>query len=308
MDKYKYIPLLRTYGNHFASELDLLKNPFEPLGLNVALVHVLLECDDYGSISYQTLSKNLSLNKSYLNRLVATLKEKQLLSVDTSNEDEHKSIIKLTDKGYEVIYEIDKLADIRIQKALSYLTEDEAHTVYKGMKLYTQALKKARLLEGITFRYIEKKDNEPLLVLIKQVLAEFDANRDGFAFADIELNAMYESYTQAGCSYLVAVKNDELLGGVGIGPLKGEENTVCELRKMYISPKARGIGLGSELLERILKKAISMDYQECYLETLSTMSKAISLYSRYEFTFLKAPRGNTGHFGCDTWMLKSLTD
>lgn len=306
MKQYKYIAALRYLGRDFAREFDLLRNPYQSYGLNVASVHLLLECANFNSLTQQQLSKYLRVNKSYISRLVSILNEKSLITITPANEDKRKSFINLTKKGQDLVDCIEESANLRVKDALNFLSEDETLTAFEGLKLYTKALQKARQLQGITFRLIEKNDNQPLQDLIKQVLAEFGANREGFAFSDPELNAMYEAYNDAGCGYLVALKDNQLLGGVGIGPLLEGESSTCELKKMYLSATARGLGLGHELLKRALNLASSMKYEHCYLETLSTMSRAISLYRAHGFDFLNKPRGNTGHHGCDTWMIKSL--
>ena len=307
MNTNSLIDTLRYEGRSLVRELDLLRNPFKDIGLNVAAVHILIECDKLTSITQKQLIDILKLDKSYISKLVSTLKDKNLIKITPSVQDKRKLVITLTKSGQQVLDEVDKSAKRRVKKALDYISADDAQRICDGLQMYSHALKKARKLEGISFRVIEKKDNQALASLIKDILVEFEANRDGFAYADPELDKMFEHYRREDrCRYLVAVKNNEILGGVGIGRLQGEDNTVCELRKMYLSSKARGIGLGDELLKKILTIALSMDYKQCYLETLSTMSQAISLYRRAGFEYLNAPRGNTGHFGCDTWMIKNL--
>lgn len=44
-----------------------------------------------------------------------------------------------------------------------------------------------------------------------------------------------------------------------------------------------------------------------YLETLSHMTQAISLYRKCGFELLTQPMGDTGHYSCDTWMNKLLS-
>jgi len=36
------------------------------------------------------------------------------------------------------------------------------------------------------------------------------------------------------------------------------------------------------------------------------LRKAVSVYEKFGFTYLTGPMGNTGHFGCDVWMIKEL--
>lgn len=161
-------------------------------------------------------------------------------------------------------------------------------------------------MQDVIIRPVQASDNAQLQWLIKTVLTEFGANKPGFAFHDEELNSMYDSYQAADRAYLVAEKNNELIGGVGIGPLAGGDSSLCELKKMYLLPAARGLGLGGALLKAAVTEAKTRNYQSVYLETLSSMTQAIALYTRHGFDSLPKPLGNSGHFSCDVWMLKTI--
>ena len=49
-----------------------------------------------------------------------------------------------------------------------------------------------------------------------------------------------------------------------------------------------------------------MGYKKVYLETMPELGKAVSVYEQFGFQYLNGPMGNTGHFGCDVWMIKEL--
>lgn len=160
--------------------------------------------------------------------------------------------------------------------------------VCEGIKLYGLALKKVRKLEGINIRPIEQKDNEMLSILIKSVLSEFGANKPGFSYSDEDIDSMYEFYQEKGRAYYVAEKDNRLLGGIGIAPLKGAGPGICELRKMYLVKEVRGLGLGHELLDIAIDEG-KKGYKTMYLETISRMTQAISLYRNAGFELLSQP-------------------
>jgi putative acetyltransferase len=55
-----------------------------------------------------------------------------------------------------------------------------------------------------------------------------------------------------------------------------------------------------------MSKAKEMGFVSMYIETLPELKKAISVYEKFGFNYLDKPLGDTGHFGCSVWMLKSL--
>jgi putative acetyltransferase len=75
---------------------------------------------------------------------------------------------------------------------------------------------------------------------------------------------------------------------------------------MYLLPESRGLGIGRILIEKCLAFAKEAGYKRIYLETLPELKKAIHVYEKFNFTYLPQPLGNTGHFGCDVWMIREL--
>ena len=159
---------------------------------------------------------------------------------------------------------------------------------------------------NLTIRTIQPADNPALAIIIRNALAEFNANKQGTVFFDPTTDNLNELFQKSGGIYFVAEQDGIILGGAGIYPSNGLPTGTCELVKMYLSPAARGKGLGKLLIEKCLDFATNSGYQQVYIETMPELRKALSVYEKFGFNYLKGPLGNTGHFGCDVWMLKQL--
>lgn len=151
-------------------------------------------------------------------------------------------------------------------------------------------------------------DNAALARIIREVMTEHGAVGEGFSILDAEVDRMAETYAGAGHRYYVVEKNGAVVGGGGVGPLAGASSEVCELKKMYFLPEARGSGAGFEILRRCLGAARELGYKTCYLETLGSMTRARELYERAGFKKILSPMGATGHHGCDAWYAMGLRD
>ena len=103
-----------------------------------------------------------------------------------------------------------------------------------------------------------------------------------------------------------ALTRDRWLGGAGVAPLAGGDGSVCELRKMYFLPEARGIGAGAAMMATCLEAARGFGFAHCYLETLTGMDGAMRLYERSGFRRIGGPMGATGHGSCDVFYLLEL--
>jgi putative acetyltransferase len=75
---------------------------------------------------------------------------------------------------------------------------------------------------------------------------------------------------------------------------------------MYFLEEARGRGIGKEMITLCMERAKDLGYASCYLETMPYMDHAQKLYKMIGFKYITAPMGNTGHYSCPVWMLKSL--
>lgn len=160
--------------------------------------------------------------------------------------------------------------------------------------------------DPLLLRPIEPRDNPVIAAIIRAVMPEFGADGPGFAIHDVEVDAMAQAYAVPGRAYFVVEREGRVVGGAGIAPLDGGPEGVCELRKMYFLPEARGLGAGTRMMALCLEAARSLGYRACYLETLTGMDAAMRLYIRTGFRPLDAPWGATGHGGCDRWFALDL--
>ncbi len=155
-------------------------------------------------------------------------------------------------------------------------------------------------------RPIEPRDAPAVAAIIRTVMPEFGADGPGFAIHDAEVDRMYDAYAGPRHSYFVVERDGRVIGGAGVAPLEGGDPDVCELRKMYFLPEARGIGAGAAMMQRCLDAARGHGFKRCYLETLTGMDGAQTLYKRSGFSTLCSPMGGTGHHGCDRFYIRDL--
>jgi len=161
-------------------------------------------------------------------------------------------------------------------------------------------------LTDIHIRPIAEKDNKAVAAVVRDTLEEFNAHHPGTAYYEKETDFLYTVFQAPGSVYYVAEKDGAILGGAGISPTAGLPPSVCELVKMYILPEARGIGLGRKLMTVCFGAARTKGYKQVYLETKAELQTAVIVYEKYGFRYLPAPLGNTGHFGCELWMIRDL--
>lgn len=153
---------------------------------------------------------------------------------------------------------------------------------------------------------ISPKYNKAIAIVIREVLVEMGVPKVGTAYADTALDCMFETYQKPRADYFLAIEEGKVVGGCGIAPLENGDPDICELQKMYILNSVRGKGIGKKLIEICLNRAIEYGFKQCYLETMPYMENARRLYAANGFDYIDGPMGDTGHYSCNVWMLKTL--
>jgi putative acetyltransferase len=161
-------------------------------------------------------------------------------------------------------------------------------------------------MQASVLRLLTKEDNQVIASIIRAVLTEFKANKPGTVYYDPTTDDLYSLFQQPSSEYWILELDGKVVGGSGVFPTDNLPEGCCELVKLYLLPEARGKGLGKMLIEQCFASAAKFGFKKVYLETMPELKMAVGLYEKCGFKYLDGSLGNSGHFGCDLWMLKEL--
>jgi putative acetyltransferase len=300
------IAAVRNASRRMVRQLGFLERHLAGSALSHSQCHALIELSRAESLGVAELAAILALDKSSTSRIVAALVARGAVVIATAPDDARRRVARLTEAGRRLLAEVDARADGQVGTALSLLDAATRQQVVAGLEAYARALERVRSAAGVEIRPIRDQDDRAVEQVIRQVMTSYGATGAGFSIQDPEVSAMSAAYAGARAAYFVAVHHGVVLGGAGVAPLAGGDPATCELKKMYLLPAGRGLGLGQRLLDRCLAAARERGFRRCYLETLSSMHEAQRLYERNGFRPLCAAEGATGHFGCDRWYALEL--
>lgn len=126
------------------------------------------------------------------------------------------------------------------------------------------------------------------LTVVRELVAEY-ANALGvdlsFQDLDHELDTLDDFYELI----LVARDNSQPAGCVA---LRHIDDSICEMKRLYVRPGFRGHNLGRKLATHIIDAARQRGYKRMRLDTLPTMTSAIPLYESLGFVEIAAYRFN----------------
>ena len=91
---------------------------------------------------------------------------------------------------------------------------------------------------------------------------------------------------------------------IGCGAVKLHRDAPAEIKRMWIAPQARGLGLGRRLLEKLEACALAGGARVAHIETSAVLTEALALYR--SAGWIEVPPFNDEPFA-DHWLEKSLT-
>lgn len=109
-----------------------------------------------------------------------------------------------------------------------------------------------------------------------------------------------KTYSTKKSKIFLAYKDNFIVGCAAFREVDGE---ICEMKRVYVRPTARGEKLGAKLVEKVLHEAKRSGYKKICLDVLPEFKTALALYKSYGFTdhepITHNPIPNTKFLGLD---------
>lgn len=126
-------------------------------------------------------------------------------------------------------------------------------------------------------------DGKTYISEVKELIVEYSKRlgRDlSFQNIDDELADPAHKYTAPKGEILVAIEDERVVGMVAYHK---HSNVRCEMKRLFVKPETRGMHLGDQLVQEIIKHAKKAGYKEMVLDTIAPLEAAIHLYKKYGF-------------------------
>ncbi|MBU1319458.1 MAG: GNAT family N-acetyltransferase [candidate division Zixibacteria bacterium] len=127
---------------------------------------------------------------------------------------------------------------------------------------------------------------------IRKLFREYAASLDFdlcFQDFDSELEELPGDYAPPSGRLFLATVDSLAAGCVALRRLSG---VVCEMKRLYVRPEFRGLAIGRQLVEAIVKEGREAGYRAMRLDTLASMEAARNIYRSLGFVEIEAYRYN----------------
>jgi DNA-binding MarR family transcriptional regulator/GNAT superfamily N-acetyltransferase len=260
---------VRRFNRTVTQRIGALDDSFLSRGRPLGQARVLWEIGP-GGTQVRALRSRLGLDSGYLSRLLRALEAGGLITVSADHGDRRVRAVRLTQAGLDERAELDRRSDELAAAILGPLSDQQRDRLAAAMA------ETERLLTASMIRIAATSPRHPharrcLQAYFAELSRRFD---EGFDPAR-SIPAGDQDLTPPAGVLLVATLRDE---PVGCGALRYHGAAPAEIKRMWVSPAVRGLGLGRRVLAELEAHAAAQGVRTLRLETNRDLTEAIRLY------------------------------
>lgn len=298
------IGTVRQFNRFFTRQIGVLREGLLHSPYSLTEARILFELGQSNQVTASKLGRELGLDAGYLSRILARLEQQGLLEKVRSENDGRQLLLSLTAAGREAFALLDQRSREEVSEMLEDLSEEDQQHLLKAMQTIESLLSNGfKFSAPFVLRPHEPGDmgwvthrhgvlyaqefgwDEHFEALVAQIVADFINN-----------------YNPERERCWIAEMDGEIIGSVFV--VQSSE-TVAKLRLLLVEPKARGLGLGTRLVEECIRFARRRGYQKLMLWTNSILLEARHIYEKTGFQLVAEEAHHS--FGHDligeTWEL-----
>jgi len=279
------VAALRDFNRFYTIVIGVLHEGLLDTPYSLTEARVIFELAQRDATEVVDLRRTLDLDPGYLSRILAHFQTDGLITRERSAVDGRRQVIRLTDRGREMFGMLDARSAQETRKLLAGLSGEEQRRLLGAMGTIRTILEDAPRPQAFVLRppgsgdygwvvqchgllYAAEYGWDPSFeVLVARIVADYvdyrDQKRETAWIAEVDGE-------RVGCVF--CVKRDE---------------QTAQLRLLLVEPSARGMGLGSRLVEECLRFARRTGYREIMLWTNDVLVAARGIYQRAGFELVE---------------------
>jgi DNA-binding MarR family transcriptional regulator/GNAT superfamily N-acetyltransferase len=272
----------RAFNRFYTNVIGLLRGKYLDTPYSLTEARLLFELAQRDASEVADLRRVVDIDAGYLSRILGRFEADGLITRQRSPADGRRQVIALTGPGRAAIAVLDARSASQTRGLLAGVRDEERRRLLDAMRVITEVLTRSPRPRGFLLRAPRPGDlgwvvqrnaavyaeefgwDSSYEALVARIVADFVDHRDPQAEAAwiAEVDG-----TPAGCVFCVR-----------------EDATTARLRLLLVEPWARGLGIGSRLVEEVLRFARGAGYASVTLWTNDVLGDARRIYQRAGFT------------------------
>jgi DNA-binding MarR family transcriptional regulator/GNAT superfamily N-acetyltransferase len=281
------IESVRRFNRFYTQRIGALDEKLLASAWSIAEVRVLRELARHAKpLTQGDVAALLALDGGYLSRIVARFVGAKLVKVRRADEDARKTLLELTARGRKTFGALDRAANAGVRQLLWNVSKAERPQLVTSM----------RAIENMLGR---SKDAKLVLREPKPGDLGWVVERNGALYAaEYGWNVVFEGLCAKIVSEFaagdakrqrcwIADLDGDRVGSIFLMPLN---KTTARLRILFVEPRARGLGVGTKLVDECIRAARELRYRKLVLWTNDVLVDARRIYERAGFTLVEKKR------------------
>lgn len=303
-DLHQRAEAVRRFNRFYTQQIGVLHEGLLKSPLSLTEGRVIYELAHREKTTAAELGKGLGLDAGYLSRLLRGFIRHGLIHRRVSQKDGRQNLLALTEKGKEAFAALDTRSRHEVEAMVGKLSPSDQKLLVKAM----------HTIEGLLGAQPEPKVSY-LLRTHQPGDMGWVVHRHGVLYAeeygwDEQFEALVagiaakfiQHYNPKRERCWIAEIDGEIVGSVF---LVKQSRTAAKLRLLLVEPKARGLGIGTRLVDECLRFSRRVGYRKIILWTNSVLGAARHIYEKAGFRRVHEERHHS--FGHDligeTWEL-----
>jgi len=297
---------IRSFNRGWTEILGLLDQGLLETEHSLTEARVIFELAQKDRWERLDLKNRLDMDHSHLTRVLSRLEEKRLVSSKKSSSDGRALSVALTPEGHEAFATLDQRSADQIGELIAPLSQDQRSGLIEAMTIIESVLGRASREREITIRGLRPGDMGWVIQRHGAIYAdEFDWEADFEGLVARIVADYYEILELARENAWIAEVDGARAGCIFCCERDPE---TAQLRILLVEPWARGLGLGTRLVDKCIRFAKDAGYSRITLWTNDVLTSARRIYEAAAFELVEEERHHS--FGHDlvgqNWQLELL--
>jgi DNA-binding MarR family transcriptional regulator/GNAT superfamily N-acetyltransferase len=283
------IAAVRQFNRAYTRHIGVLNRSFLQSPFSVAEVRVLFELYHHDGTTAASIGAALGLDAGYLSRTLRDFSRKSLIERAVSPSDARKTVLRLSKSGRRAFEGVDGRQRLAVKDMLGTLSPERRRALIGAMQKIERLLALTPAPQVPYLLRPHQPGDMGWIVHRQGVLYHeeygWDERFEGLV-AEI-VAAFVKNFDPKRERCWVAERDGQIVGAIFC---VAKSKTVAQLRLLYVEPAARGLGIGSRLVEECIRFAQRVGYHEMMLWTNSILHSARRIYEANGFKLVKEER------------------